>query len=102
MELPEVGFLRLTQVIGQPAVSEREAERNRKLAAAARKAGKRISQRPRRARPAIVGVIPLKKSAFLEGVKEGRFPKPIRLGPKAVAWRVEDIRALIERLGAEK
>ncbi|MEN8130521.1 MAG: AlpA family phage regulatory protein, partial [Pseudomonadota bacterium] len=32
-----------------------------------------------------------------EGVKTGRFPKPVKLGPRITAWCVEDIRALIER-----
>ncbi len=34
-----------------------------------------------------------------QGVKDGRFPKPVKLGVKTTAWRVEDIRDLIERLG---
>jgi prophage regulatory protein len=34
-----------------------------------------------------------------QGVKDGRFPKPVKLGVKMTAWRVEDIRDLIERLG---
>jgi hypothetical protein len=28
----------------------------------------------------------------------GRFPKPFKLGPLTTVWRVEDIRALMERL----
>ena len=28
-----------------------------------------------------------------------RLPKPVKLGPRTTAWRVEDIRELIERLG---
>lgn len=45
------------------------------------------------------GPIPVSKSTWWQGVKEGRFPKPIKLGVKTTAWRVEDIRDLIERLG---
>lgn len=45
------------------------------------------------------GPIPVGKSSWWQGVKDGRFPKPVKLGPKTTAWRVEDIRALIERLG---
>ena len=41
--------------------------------------------------------IPVSKSTWWEGVKSGRFPKPIKLGPRITAWRVEDIRQLIER-----
>jgi prophage regulatory protein len=29
-------------------------------------------------------------------VKEGRFPKPQKLGPRKTVWRAEDIRALFE------
>jgi prophage regulatory protein len=30
-------------------------------------------------------------------VKTGRFPQPVRLGQRITAWRVTDIRDLIER-----
>ncbi len=33
---------------------------------------------------------------YLTGIKDGRFPKPVKLGPRITAWRIEDIRALIE------
>ena len=42
------------------------------------------------------GPIPVSKSTWWEGVKTGRFPKPVKLGPRITAWRVEDIRRLIE------
>lgn len=45
------------------------------------------------------GPIPVGKSTWWAGVKNGRFPKPVKLGPKTTAWRVEDIRALIAILG---
>jgi len=41
------------------------------------------------------GPIPVSKSTWWAGVKSGRFPKPVKLGPRITAWRVEDIRALI-------
>jgi prophage regulatory protein len=41
------------------------------------------------------GPIPVSKSTWWSGVKTGRFPKPIKLGPRITVWRVEDIRALI-------
>ncbi len=47
-------------------------------------------------------VIPVSKSTWWEGVKNGRFPKPIKLSPGVTAWRVEDIRKYIERMGHEK
>lgn len=42
-------------------------------------------------------IIPISRSNFLAGVKEGRFPKPIKLGLRTTAWRVSDIRAFIEK-----
>ena len=35
-----------------------------------------------------------------EGVKNGRYPKGIKIGPKVTVWRVEAIRQLIEELQA--
>jgi prophage regulatory protein len=42
------------------------------------------------------GPIPVSKSTWWAGVKEGRFPKPQKLGPRTTVWKVEDIRALFE------
>jgi prophage regulatory protein len=64
--LPETGFLRLPQIIGDP-----------------------------RSTPPIPPIIPVKKTSWWAGVKSGRYPKPVKLGPRTTAWRVEDIRALI-------
>jgi prophage regulatory protein len=41
------------------------------------------------------GLLPIARSTFLEGVKAGRYPAPIKLGPRITAWREEDIRRLI-------
>jgi prophage regulatory protein len=42
------------------------------------------------------GPIPVSKSTWWAGIKIGRFPRPVKLGPRTTVWRVEDIRALIE------
>lgn len=65
-QLPETGFLRLSQIIGDLDAS-----------------------------PPIPPIIPVRKTCWWEGVKSGRFPKPVKLGSRITAWRVEDIRALI-------
>ncbi len=44
------------------------------------------------------GLIPVGKSTWWDGVKSGRFPKPVKLGPRITAWRAEDIQALIDDL----
>lgn len=45
--------------------------------------------------PVVVRVLGIGKTTWWVGVKDGRFPKPVKLGPRTSAWRVEDIRALI-------
>jgi predicted DNA-binding transcriptional regulator AlpA len=47
-----------------------------------------------------LGVFPVSKSTWWAGVKSGRFPKPVKLGPRVTAWRVEDIRTLIARVSS--
>lgn len=44
----------------------------------------------------ILAVFPIGKSTWWAGVKSGKYPKSVKLGTRATAWRVEDIRALIE------
>jgi prophage regulatory protein len=70
-QLPQTGYLRLPQIVGNP-----------------------------KAEPPIPAVIPISKSSWWQGVKDGRYPAPVKLGPRTTAWRVEDIRALIDELGA--
>jgi prophage regulatory protein len=43
------------------------------------------------------GPIPVSRSTWWAGVKSGRFPKPVKLGPRTTAWRAEEIRPLFER-----
>jgi predicted DNA-binding transcriptional regulator AlpA len=42
------------------------------------------------------GPIPVSRSTWWAGVKSGRYPQPVKLGPRITTWRVEDIQALIE------
>ncbi len=62
LNLPEVGYLRLSQILN---------------------------------------IIPISKSAWWEGCRSGLYPKPVKLGPRTTAWRVEDIRDLMERINKE-
>lgn len=66
--LPETGLLRLSQIIGDA-----------------------------NAQPPIPALIPVSITTWKRGVKAGHFPAPVKLGPRAVAWRVEDIRALMAK-----
>lgn len=61
--LPETGFLRLPQIVGDS-----------------------------KAKPPVPALIPVSRSTWWAGVKSGRYPRPVKLGPRITAWRVEDIR----------
>lgn len=63
---PETGLLRIKQILGDP-----------------------------KATPPIPAIIPVSKSTWWSGVKTGRFPQPVKLGPRITAWRVEDIRKFL-------
>ena len=68
--LPATGFLRIKQIIGDP-----------------------------RAVPPIPPLVPVCPATWWAGVKTGRYPAAVKIGRRATAWKVEDVRALIERLG---
>lgn len=42
-------------------------------------------------------LIPISRSAWYDGVKAGRFPSPVKLSARVVAWRADEILALIEK-----
>jgi predicted DNA-binding transcriptional regulator AlpA len=46
-------------------------------------------------------LIPIGKTCWWDGVKTGRFPKPIKISARCTAWRVEDIRDLIKTLSEQ-
>lgn len=71
--LPATGFLRLPQIIGR---------------------------RPDNDDPqGIPALVPVSRATWWAWVRAGRAPAPVKLGPNTTAWRVEDIRALIQRMG---
>lgn len=45
--------------------------------------------------PEVLRYIPIGKTTWWNGIKSGRYPKPVKLGTRITAWRAEDIRALI-------
>jgi prophage regulatory protein len=48
------------------------------------------------------GPVPVGKSTWWAGVKDGRFPQPVKIGRRITAWRASDIRDLIDRLGESR
>ncbi|MEQ9008799.1 MAG: hypothetical protein RLP12_12990 [Ekhidna sp.] len=69
MRLPETGYVRLSQIVGNP-----------------------------KSNPPIPPFIPISKSTWWNGIKNGKYPKPVSgrpLGSRITVWRAEDIHALI-------
>ena len=50
----------------------------------------------------VLTVIPVGKTCWWQGVKSGRFPKPVKLSVRCTAWRAEDIHLLIQDLGQKE
>lgn len=49
--------------------------------------------------PQTLALIPISRSAWWAGIRQGKYPKGTKLGSKTTVWRAEDIRALIEQAG---
>jgi prophage regulatory protein len=64
VQLPQTGFLRLKQIIGD-----------------------KKSDTP--------ALIPVSRSAWWLGIRNGIYPSGVKLGPRTTAWTVESIHALI-------
>lgn len=47
--------------------------------------------------PSVLAVFPISAAKWRTGVRNGVFPPAIKLGPKTVVWRVEDIRAMLAK-----
>lgn len=41
-------------------------------------------------------VFPVSRAAWYEGVKQGKYPSPVKLGKRSVGYRTADVRQLIE------
>jgi prophage regulatory protein len=80
-------LVRLSQILGQKGVSEKQAAENRKR-----------GKGPKRPRPEIPALVPVGKSCWWNGVASGRFPRPIKLGAgRGAFWKLDDIVALINK-----
>ena len=66
-------FLRIAHIIGNPAAD-----------------------------PPINPLIPVGRSTWWQWVRDGKAPKPVKLGKRTTAWRAADIAALIETLNANE
>ncbi len=66
-QIPLTGYLRIWQIIGD-----------------------------KKANPPIPPLIPVSAATWWNKVRSGHYPQPVKLGPRITAWRVEDVRKLIE------
>lgn len=48
--------------------------------------------------PEVLAIIPVSRATWYDGVKTGRFPAQVKLGPRVAAWRRSDIDRLVEAL----
>lgn len=44
------------------------------------------------------GPLPISRSGFWAGVKNGKFPKPRKVSARVTVWRAEDIHDLLARI----
>jgi hypothetical protein len=59
----------------------------------------RISQILGNPKKGLPPIIPVSATTWWKGVKEGKFPRPVKLSYGVTCWRSEDIRALVESFG---
>lgn len=49
----------------------------------------------------VLELIPISKSAWWLGIKNGKYPKSVRIGTRTTAWARSDIANLMQRLYSE-
>ncbi len=50
--------------------------------------------------PDVLKLIPVSRATWYAGIKDGRFPAPIKISPNIAAWKASDIHQLIEVLSS--
>ncbi|MEB0058815.1 AlpA family phage regulatory protein [Variovorax sp. LG9.2] len=48
--------------------------------------------------PAVLAKVPVSRATWWNGIKSGRFPAGVKLGPRTTCWRASEIDALIRSL----
>lgn len=49
----------------------------------------------------VLQVIPIGKSTWWNGIRVGKYPRPIKLSARVTAWRAEDIHGLIKKIAEQ-
>jgi predicted DNA-binding transcriptional regulator AlpA len=50
--------------------------------------------------PEVLKRFPVSRSTWWAGVKSGKFPKSVKIGPRTTAWRKSEIELLIQKMVA--
>lgn len=50
--------------------------------------------------PEVLALVPVSASTWWEGCRSGRFPAPVKIGPRCTAWRSADLRAFLDQQAA--
>lgn len=45
---------------------------------------------------------PIHRSTLWRGIKSGRYPKPIKVSARACRWRLDELRAVLERAASDR
>lgn len=49
--------------------------------------------------PQVLAVYPVSKSSWWDGIKAGKYPRGVKISERCTAWKVQDIKRLIEQVG---
>jgi prophage regulatory protein len=48
--------------------------------------------------PEVLSIFPVSKSTWWAGIKSGKYPPGVKLSQRITAWKIEDIRTLLEQV----
>lgn len=82
-----------------PARAARPVDRGARHKLAAERAAALLSGDGLLRLPEVLAVFPVSASTWWEGVRTGRYPQSIKIGPRCTCWRAADVRALIANAG---
>lgn len=46
--------------------------------------------------PQLLEIVQLSRSSVYDAIKSGDFPPPVKIGKRAVAWRMQDVEAWLQ------
>lgn len=91
MQRRHESMLTIDQIVGAREITPAQAEANR-LA----------GRRGRRPRAAIPGLLPMSRSSWWNGIRDGRYPPPDIRAPGRCYWRESSIMRLLDDLAGHR